>query len=115
MSSNRPRTGFPYPGFPEGWFQVGWDDDLADGEVRPLRYFGRDLVMYRSRTDRSIAVLDAHCPHMGAHLGHGGWVENDCVVSRSTDGSGVPTGPTASFRCAVARPGSVARSATPPR
>ena len=36
----------------------------------PLHYFGRDLVLFR--TERaSPAVLDAHCPHLGAHLAVG--------------------------------------------
>lgn len=39
-----------------------------------MRYFGREPVLYR--TAGGVACLhDAHCPHMGAHLGHGGTVE----------------------------------------
>jgi phenylpropionate dioxygenase-like ring-hydroxylating dioxygenase large terminal subunit len=41
--------------------------------VRPLRYFGRDLVAFRT-ADGVARVLDAHCPHLGAHLGVGGKV-----------------------------------------
>jgi nitrite reductase/ring-hydroxylating ferredoxin subunit len=45
----------------------------------PLRYFGQDLVAFRD--DRGAAhVLDAHCPHLGAHLGYGGSVERDCIT-----------------------------------
>jgi 3-ketosteroid 9alpha-monooxygenase subunit A len=69
---------FPYKGFPSGWFQVAWADELAIGDVRPLHYFGRDLVLYRGRS--GCQVLDAHCPHMGAHLGHGGVVVGDSIV-----------------------------------
>ena len=33
------------------------------------------------RTDDGVLhVLDAHCPHLGAHLGHGGKVKDDCIV-----------------------------------
>jgi 3-ketosteroid 9alpha-monooxygenase subunit A len=59
---------------PTGWFQVGWSTDLAPGDVRPLRYFGTELVAYRDH-DGVAHVMDAHCRHLGAHLGHGG-----CVV-----------------------------------
>ncbi len=69
---------FPFPRYPNGWFQVAYSDELAPGTVVPLRYFGRDLVLFR--TEAGIAqVLDAHCPHMGAHLGHGGAVVGECL------------------------------------
>lgn len=44
-----------------------------------MRYFGRDLVGYRTDDD-ALHVLDAHCRHLGAHLGFGGTVEGDCIV-----------------------------------
>lgn len=61
------------PPLPWGWFVVGLSHELAPGEVKPLRYFDRDLVLFR--TERGEARLwDAHCPHLGAHLGYGGTV-----------------------------------------
>ena len=75
MSTNTPR--FPF-GIPTGWFQVGYSAELEEGQVVPLRYFARDLVMFRNST--GVHILDAHCPHLGAHLGHGGTVENDNLV-----------------------------------
>ena len=42
--------------------------------------FGQDLVLFRSESGE-VALLDAFCPHLGAHLGHGGKVrgeEIDC-------------------------------------
>ena len=69
---------FPMPRYPNGWFQVAYTDELGPGEVRPLRYFGRDLVLFRD-DDGKPHVLDAFCPHLGAHLGHGGKVEKGCV------------------------------------
>ena len=55
---------------PNGWFAVAWADDLKPGEVKPLRCLERDLVIFRGR-DGSVGVLDAYCPHLGAHLGFG--------------------------------------------
>jgi nitrite reductase/ring-hydroxylating ferredoxin subunit len=69
---------FPFTSFPHGWFQVAWSDELARGEVKPLRYFGRDLALYRTEAGAA-RLLDAHCPHLGAHLGHGGTVEGSCI------------------------------------
>jgi phenylpropionate dioxygenase-like ring-hydroxylating dioxygenase large terminal subunit len=70
---------FPESGFPSGWFQVAWSDEIAPCDVRPLQYFGEDLVLYRTASGRA-QLLDGHCAHMGAHLGYGGCVEGDCVV-----------------------------------
>lgn len=63
----------PFPGHPEGWFQVGYSDELAAGQVAAIRYFGRDMVIFRTQSGR-VQVLDAHCAHLGAHLGVGGAV-----------------------------------------
>jgi nitrite reductase/ring-hydroxylating ferredoxin subunit len=64
--------------FPFGWFPVLLCDELAAGEVKPLRYFGRDLVIWRGE-DGQPRMLDAHCRHLGAHLGHGGRVVGNLV------------------------------------
>ena len=34
-------------GFPFGWYAIELSAKLAVGEVRPLRYFARDLAMWR--------------------------------------------------------------------
>lgn len=70
--------GFPHDGHPSGWYQVAWAAELEPGDVKPLRYFDRDLVLYR--TDSGYHVLDAICPHMGANLGYGGCVSGDNIV-----------------------------------
>ena len=75
--SKKPR--FPIPRYPRGWFQVAYADEIKPGEAKALKYFGVDLVMFRTE-DGEVSVLDAFCPHMGAHLGHGGKVEGDGVV-----------------------------------
>ncbi|WP_438009295.1 Rieske 2Fe-2S domain-containing protein [Sorangium sp. So ce321] len=64
----------PLPPFPKGWFHVASSDELSAGGPLPLRYFGQDLVLFRTQ-DGEARVLDAYCPHMGAHLGVGGRVE----------------------------------------
>jgi phenylpropionate dioxygenase-like ring-hydroxylating dioxygenase large terminal subunit len=71
--------GFPHQGYPEGWFGIGWSDEFAPRTAVPLKYFGEDLVAYRGESGR-LVVMDAFCPHMGAHLGHGGRIEGDCIV-----------------------------------
>jgi phenylpropionate dioxygenase-like ring-hydroxylating dioxygenase large terminal subunit len=68
---------FPMP-IPFGWFGVGYSSELANGEVRAVHYFGRDLVLFRNEEGQA-GLLDAYCPHLGAHLGHGGAVVGDSI------------------------------------
>jgi phenylpropionate dioxygenase-like ring-hydroxylating dioxygenase large terminal subunit len=70
---------YPFPAFPNGWFQVAYSDELTAGQVLPLSYFGRELVAFRTAAGKA-AVLDAFCPHLGAHLGYGGKVEGENIV-----------------------------------
>jgi len=64
---------------PIGWSAVLFSDELADRQVLPIHAFGVDLVAYRSESGE-VAVLDAYCPHMGAHLGYGGMVAGEEIV-----------------------------------
>lgn len=64
------------PPIPNGWFQVAYADDIKPGDVKPLKYFDKDLVIFRTE-DGELAVLDAFCPHLGAHLGHGGKIKGN--------------------------------------
>lgn len=70
--------GFPYSTRPTGWFQLGWSQDFPVGEAIPLYYFGTDLVAFRGESNE-VHLFDAHCPHLGAHLGLGGVVSGDTV------------------------------------
>lgn len=68
-----------FPAIPNGWFAVAFSDEVKAGGVRPLRYLGRELVLFRSSTGVA-SVLDAHCPHLGAHLGIGGGVVGETLA-----------------------------------
>lgn len=68
---------FPHP-IPTSWFPLSASPDLGAGQVRRLQYFGRELVLFRTQ-DGKAHVLDAHCPHLGAHLGVGGRVEGETI------------------------------------
>jgi phenylpropionate dioxygenase-like ring-hydroxylating dioxygenase large terminal subunit len=66
------------PGIPNGWYAVAWTKDLAIGEVKRIRYFEEELVLFRTR--KGVArVLSAYCSHLGAHLAEGGRVVGDTV------------------------------------
>jgi nitrite reductase/ring-hydroxylating ferredoxin subunit len=70
---------YPFPQTPNGWFSVATGSDLAPGDVRPVTYLERELVLFRGE-DGVARVFDAHCPHLGAHLGIGGRVCGDGLV-----------------------------------
>lgn len=59
--------------FPEGWFCVAPAAGLPPGAVRTQALSGAELVVFRTE-DGVVAAVDPHCPHLGAHLGHGGRV-----------------------------------------
>ncbi|MEP2550746.1 MAG: Rieske (2Fe-2S) protein, partial [Marinomonas sp.] len=65
--------------YPYGWYPAMLSDDLAVGEVKPLRYFGQDLVIWRG-DDGAVRMLDAYCRHLGAHMGYGGKVEGNNLL-----------------------------------
>jgi 3-ketosteroid 9alpha-monooxygenase subunit A len=81
-----------FNGFARGWFVVAFSDELKAGDVVPLRYFDHHQVLFRTESGQA-RVLDAFCPHLGAHLGHGGRVSGEAVVcpfhAWSFDGAGV--------------------------
>ena len=72
---------------PVGWYQVSYSFDLKPGQAKPIKLCGDDLVLFRTESGEA-KVLEAYCPHMGAHLGygiheytnHGGEVRGENVV-----------------------------------
>jgi len=64
---------YPFSPWPNGWFRAAYASELAPGEVRTIHFFGRDLVLFRTEAGHA-HLFDPHCPHLGAHLGHGGSV-----------------------------------------
>ena len=68
---------YPMP-IPFGWYVVDYSDDLKPGDVKPVRYFAQDQVLFRTKSGE-VTMLDAYCPHLGAHLGHGGLVKDECI------------------------------------
>jgi phenylpropionate dioxygenase-like ring-hydroxylating dioxygenase large terminal subunit len=109
MRDELPRSRSPYtavdePGrhlpYPSGWFCLARSRELAPGKVLTRRFMGEDIVLYRTRDGRSRAVRP-YCPHLGAHLGAGGTVEDQNLVcpfhrfAFAPDGTcvGTPDGP----------------------
>jgi nitrite reductase/ring-hydroxylating ferredoxin subunit len=64
------------PPFPFGWFAVEFSRQLHRGHVVTRRFMDREIVLFRTRSGTACAI-EAYCPHMGAHLGHGGTVHGE--------------------------------------
>jgi nitrite reductase/ring-hydroxylating ferredoxin subunit len=69
---------FPFSPFPTGWYALCASDELAPGQLRTLTFMGEEVVVFRAGNG-TVAVADAHCPHLGAHFGHGGTVAGDTL------------------------------------
>ncbi|KVQ49999.1 2Fe-2S ferredoxin [Burkholderia cepacia] len=68
----------PMP-YPNGWFALCYSDELKPGDVRIAPFMGHELVVYRTARGEA-HVVEPYCPHLGAHLGHGGKVDGDDLV-----------------------------------
>jgi phenylpropionate dioxygenase-like ring-hydroxylating dioxygenase large terminal subunit len=65
------------PGAPAGWYCVAFAAELKVGTVLTRNLAGHDVVIFRGQSGQ-IGMVDALCPHLGGHLGHGR-VEDDCI------------------------------------
>jgi len=79
MSAAAPTKRIALPPVPDGWYRAIFSDELAVGEVKPLSILGLELVAWRGE-DGAVRITDAYCAHLGAHLAHGGRVEENDVV-----------------------------------
>ncbi|RKH25475.1 (2Fe-2S)-binding protein [Corallococcus praedator] len=60
----------PGPVRPRAWYLVGPSASLRRGQARGVQVGGRELVVFRGDAGQ-VHALEAHCPHLGAHLKHG--------------------------------------------
>lgn len=66
------------PPFPNGWFAIERSALLRPRQITTKQFVGRDVVIFRTASGE-VCVMDAYCPHMGAHFGHGGRVVGEGV------------------------------------
>ncbi|MBU6216649.1 MAG: Rieske 2Fe-2S domain-containing protein, partial [Acidobacteria bacterium] len=62
------------PPVPNGWYAIAASAAVGPGQVLSIVAVERELVVFRTAAGE-VSVVDAHCPHLGAHLG-GGTVED---------------------------------------
>jgi len=64
--------------FPSGWFVIAFSHELPKGVILSKTFMNQELVIFRTN-DGIVAALDAYCPHLGAHLGFGGKIIDNCI------------------------------------
>lgn len=67
------------PPFPDGWYALCLSKELKPGQMLTRTFAGSEVLVFRT-SDGKASVVDAYCPHLGAHMGHGGCVKDDTVV-----------------------------------
>lgn len=64
--------------FPDGWYAVATIEEVKKAKVLPIKALGKDMVAFQTESG-VFSVLSAHCPHQGAHLGHGGTIKGETI------------------------------------
>jgi cholesterol 7-desaturase len=67
------------PPFPNGWFAIADSKDVKAGKTLSVDCLGENFVLFRSEDSKNVSVVDAYCPHLGAHLGDGE-VKGSCII-----------------------------------
>lgn len=68
----------PLP-YANGWYAVCFSHEVKPGAVRTFPFMGQELVIYRTQSGM-VRAVEPYCPHLGAHLGHGGKVDGENLV-----------------------------------
>lgn len=64
---------------PFGWYAVAYSKEIAVKDVKPLFFFNQHLVLFRTESGCA-QLMEPYCPHLGAHLGHGGEVTGESIT-----------------------------------
>lgn len=68
----------PPPQYAHDWFSPLRSSEVVPGKITNFTFMGHELIAFRDEAGK-VVVLDAVCPHFGAHRGVGGRVEAGCV------------------------------------
>jgi len=66
------------PPYPTGWYAVAFADELPRAGVLARPFMAGEIILYRTEGG-AVCAVDPYCPHLGAHLGHGGRVEGESL------------------------------------
>ena len=77
MASCLSKKLYPYP---TGWYVLAKSDEIKKLTLQTKKFAGKDIVIFRTKSGK-LGVVDAYCPHMGAHFGFGGDVIGETIIS----------------------------------
>jgi nitrite reductase/ring-hydroxylating ferredoxin subunit len=63
---------------PNSWYAVAYTSALKPGALLSRKLAGQDIVVFRTASGQA-CVMDAYCPHLGAHMGIGGRIEGETI------------------------------------
>lgn len=69
---------FPPP-FPNTWYFIEFSSNIKKGQINSYSILDREIVVFRNNNNE-IGILNAFCPHLGTHLGYGGYIKNNNIV-----------------------------------
>ncbi|MES2134503.1 MAG: Rieske 2Fe-2S domain-containing protein [Bacteroidota bacterium] len=70
-----PKKLYPYP---TGWYVLAKCSEIKNGTLHTKQFIGKDIIIFRTQSG-VLSVVDAYCPHMGAHFGHGGDIIGETI------------------------------------
>lgn len=68
----------PPPQYAHDWFSPLRSSEVVAGKITNFNFMGHELIAFRDAAGQAV-VLDAQCPHFGAHRGVGGRMVDGCV------------------------------------
>ena len=63
---------------PNSWYAVAYSGALEPGALLSRKLAGQDIVVFRTASGQ-VCVMDAYCPHLGAHIGIDGRIEGETI------------------------------------
>ncbi|CAH0383195.1 unnamed protein product [Bemisia tabaci] len=66
------------PMYANGWTFLCHSDEVRTNCVKYIEALGEDFAVFR-KSNGKVHVVNAYCPHLGANMGVGGIVKDDCL------------------------------------
>ena len=64
--------------YPDSWYVLGLSSEIKPGTLSNKKLGDIEIVLFRTESGK-LHAIEAYCPHLGAHFGHGGTVEGEDI------------------------------------
>jgi cholesterol 7-desaturase len=67
--------------YPDAWYAIDLSVNVPPNIIKSYSICNRNIICWRPSATEPAVVMDAYCPHLGAHLGSeaGGRIESNCI------------------------------------